>query len=107
MDSSEYEARTDLAAAHRLAVQHGLNEGVWNHISLLHLVQGGGWHQASDAKPVPLSPGEAKTFVEQRITEQVFASFSDDFSLEILSPSHFGSYASFLFQTCHSCPKEA
>ncbi len=36
MDSSEYEARTDLAAAHRLAVRHGLNEGVWNHISLLH-----------------------------------------------------------------------
>ena len=36
MKSSEYEARTDLAAAHRLAVRHGLNEGVWNHISLLH-----------------------------------------------------------------------
>jgi ribulose-5-phosphate 4-epimerase/fuculose-1-phosphate aldolase len=34
--SSGYEARTDLAAAHRLAVRHGLNEGVWNHISLLH-----------------------------------------------------------------------
>lgn len=28
-------AREDLALAHRLAVHHGLNEGVWNHISLL------------------------------------------------------------------------
>ncbi len=29
------QARIEVAAAHRLAVQHGLNEGVWNHISLL------------------------------------------------------------------------
>ena len=28
-------ARQNLALAHRLAVHHGLNEGVWNHISLL------------------------------------------------------------------------
>jgi len=34
-NSAEREARKDLAAAHRLAVLHGLNEGVWNHISLL------------------------------------------------------------------------
>jgi ribulose-5-phosphate 4-epimerase/fuculose-1-phosphate aldolase len=34
-NSSEYEARKDVAAAHRLAVLHGLAEGVWNHISLL------------------------------------------------------------------------
>jgi ribulose-5-phosphate 4-epimerase/fuculose-1-phosphate aldolase len=27
------DARLDVAAAHRLAVRHGLNEGVWNHIS--------------------------------------------------------------------------
>lgn len=33
--SEEFKARTDVAAAHRLAVRHGLNEGVWNHISLL------------------------------------------------------------------------
>lgn len=33
-NSEEYEARLDVAAAHRLAVMHGLNEGVWNHISL-------------------------------------------------------------------------
>ena len=26
---SEYESRKDVAAAHRLAVLHGLNEGVW------------------------------------------------------------------------------
>ena len=29
------EAREELALAHRLAVRHGLNEGVWNHISLV------------------------------------------------------------------------
>ncbi|NQW08809.1 MAG: class II aldolase/adducin family protein [Alphaproteobacteria bacterium] len=34
-DARELEARRDLAAAHRLAVRHGLNEGVWNHISLV------------------------------------------------------------------------
>ena len=34
-NSAELEARKDLAAAHRLAVLHGLNEGVWNHMSLL------------------------------------------------------------------------
>ena len=34
-NSIEYEARKDVAAAHRLAVLHGLNEGVWNHISLI------------------------------------------------------------------------
>jgi len=34
-NSIEYEARKNLAAAHRLAVLHGLNEGVWNHISLI------------------------------------------------------------------------
>ncbi len=28
-------ARIDVAIAHRLACRHGLNEGVWNHISLL------------------------------------------------------------------------
>jgi ribulose-5-phosphate 4-epimerase/fuculose-1-phosphate aldolase len=34
-NTAEYEARKDVAAAHRLAVHHGLNEGVWNHISLI------------------------------------------------------------------------
>ncbi len=29
------QARRDVAVAHRLAVHHGLNEGVWNHISLV------------------------------------------------------------------------
>lgn len=33
-NSAERPARLDLAAAHRLAVMHELNEGVWNHISL-------------------------------------------------------------------------
>ncbi len=33
-NSNEQAARRDLAAAHRLAVMHGLNEGTWNHLSL-------------------------------------------------------------------------
>ena len=33
--SAEWEGRLELGAAHRLAVMHGLNEGVWNHISLV------------------------------------------------------------------------
>ncbi len=31
----EYDARCELAAAHRLAVMDGLNEGTWNHLSLM------------------------------------------------------------------------
>ena len=31
----EHEARCDLAAAHRLAVRDGLNEGAWNHLSVM------------------------------------------------------------------------
>ena len=31
----DYQARCDLAAAHRLAVMDGLNEGSWNHFSLV------------------------------------------------------------------------
>ena len=31
----EHQARCDLAAAHRLAVLDGLNEGTWNHLSLM------------------------------------------------------------------------
>jgi ribulose-5-phosphate 4-epimerase/fuculose-1-phosphate aldolase len=34
-NTGEYEARCDLAAAHRLAVRDGLNEGVWNHLSVV------------------------------------------------------------------------
>jgi ribulose-5-phosphate 4-epimerase/fuculose-1-phosphate aldolase len=34
-NSTESDARRSLAAAHRLAVLHGLNEGVWNHLSLI------------------------------------------------------------------------
>ena len=33
-NTAEWAARLELAAAHRLAVEHGLNEGVWNHMSL-------------------------------------------------------------------------
>lgn len=31
---AEWQARVDLAAAHRLAVMHGLNEGIFNHLTL-------------------------------------------------------------------------
>jgi ribulose-5-phosphate 4-epimerase/fuculose-1-phosphate aldolase len=33
---TELQARYDLAAAHRLSVMYGLNEGTWNHMSLNH-----------------------------------------------------------------------
>ena len=33
-DTAEWRARIDLAAAHRLAVMHGLNEGIFNHLTL-------------------------------------------------------------------------
>ena len=33
-DSAEWQARVDLAAAHRLAVMHDLNEGIFNHLTL-------------------------------------------------------------------------
>ncbi len=34
-NSRELEVRRDLAAAHRLAVRDGLNEGTWNHLSVM------------------------------------------------------------------------
>lgn len=34
-NSAEQETRRDLAAAHRLAVRDGLNEGTWNHMSAM------------------------------------------------------------------------
>jgi ribulose-5-phosphate 4-epimerase/fuculose-1-phosphate aldolase len=34
-NSAESQARRDLAAAHRLAVRDGLNEGAWNHLSVI------------------------------------------------------------------------
>lgn len=34
MPDVEWQARVDLAAAHRLAVMHGLNEGIFNHLTL-------------------------------------------------------------------------
>ncbi len=34
MTDQEWQARVDLAAAHRLAVMHGLNEGIFNHFTL-------------------------------------------------------------------------
>lgn len=37
---AEWQARVDLAAAHRLSVMHGFNEGIFNHLTLT--VPGGG-----------------------------------------------------------------
>ena len=34
-NTAEQETRRDLAAAHRLAVRDGLNEGTWNHLSAM------------------------------------------------------------------------
>ena len=33
-DAAEWQARVDLAAAHRLAVSHGFSEGIFNHFTL-------------------------------------------------------------------------
>ena len=33
-DPAQWQARVDLAAAHRLAVKDGLNEGIFNHFTL-------------------------------------------------------------------------
>ena len=33
-ESAQWQARVDLAAAHRLAVMHGFNEGIFNHLTL-------------------------------------------------------------------------
>ena len=33
-ESAAWQARIDLAAAHRLAVEHGFNEGIFNHLTL-------------------------------------------------------------------------
>jgi ribulose-5-phosphate 4-epimerase/fuculose-1-phosphate aldolase len=33
--AQEWQARVDLAAAHRIAVMHGLNEGIFNHLTLV------------------------------------------------------------------------
>jgi len=32
--AAQWQARVDLAAAHRLAVMHGFNEGIFNHLTL-------------------------------------------------------------------------
>src|SRR5437764_11209104 len=35
VSAARWQARVDLAAAHRLAVMHGLNEGIFNHLTQL------------------------------------------------------------------------
>ena len=47
-NTGEWEARLDLAAAHRLAVRDGLNEGTWNHLSLM---------SPDDPESMLISPG--------------------------------------------------
>lgn len=39
MQQTEYDARCDLAAAHRMAVHDNLNEGTWNHFSVMSPTQ--------------------------------------------------------------------
>jgi ribulose-5-phosphate 4-epimerase/fuculose-1-phosphate aldolase len=65
-NSAEWRARLDVAAAHRLAVMHGLNEGVWNHISLVSpdepdkiLISPGHthWGQVSASNLALMTPG--------------------------------------------------
>ena len=34
LSDQRWQARIDLAAAHRLAVMHGFNEGIFNHFTL-------------------------------------------------------------------------
>src|SRR5437762_8656766 len=34
IDTAEWQARVDLAAAHRIAVSHGFSEGIFNHFTL-------------------------------------------------------------------------
>jgi ribulose-5-phosphate 4-epimerase/fuculose-1-phosphate aldolase len=34
VDEAQWQARVDLAAAHRLAVEHGFHEGIFNHLTL-------------------------------------------------------------------------
>ena len=34
IDAAEWQARVDLAAAHRMAVSHGFSEGIFNHFTL-------------------------------------------------------------------------
>jgi len=34
LSAARWQARVDLAAAHRLAVMHGLHEGIFNHLTL-------------------------------------------------------------------------
>jgi ribulose-5-phosphate 4-epimerase/fuculose-1-phosphate aldolase len=34
LETARWQARLDLAAAHRLAAMHGFNEGIFNHLTL-------------------------------------------------------------------------
>ncbi|MHC1948363.1 class II aldolase/adducin family protein [Bradyrhizobium sp. UFLA06-06] len=44
-NAEEWQARTDLAAAHRLAFMHGLSEGIVNHLTLLVPGRGDRYYQ--------------------------------------------------------------
>jgi len=69
--AEEWEARVDLAAAHRLAVMHGLNEGIFNHLTQVvpgkpdryyQIPFGMHWSEvkASSFMEVGINDGEAK-----------------------------------------------
>jgi len=69
--ASEWDARVDLAAAHRLAVMHGLNEGIFNHLTQVVPGKGDRYYQipfglhwsevkASSFMEVGIDDGEVK-----------------------------------------------
>ena len=64
-------------------------------VKTLHYRDSRGWgHQAPDAQPVPLSPGEAEALVEQRVTQQVLACLPDNLRLHELAVHHLAGDAS-------------
>ena len=46
---AEWEARVDLAAAHRMAVLHGFHEGIFNHLTLTVPGKPGRYYQSRSA----------------------------------------------------------
>ena len=67
-DADQWQARVDLAAAHRLAVLHGFHEGIFNHLTLR--VPGYMAAKVGDSVHVKWSPDSVHLFdaaTEQRV----------------------------------------
>ena len=76
--AQEWEARVDLAAAHRLAVMHGLNEGIFNHLT-----------QVVPGKPpfgMHWSEVKASSFMEVGINDGEVKRGDGDVGMDILGP---------------------